>query len=269
MAGMKAVGKTRAGNARRRIQSIEVGFRVIRALEDESGPISLKTIAERSGMPASQAHLYLNSFIHEGFVYQDQYSGQYGLSSYAAQIGLSAMRQMDVVALSKPYLTAMNEETGCAVYLTIWGNRGPVIAAKLDGRYQGAMTMRIGYVFPLLTTTNGLVFAAYLPDSQLGDLLEESSRQTGSALRSKLSKRNLDSQLKAIRKQGYAMIETKINLGYTPITAPIFDCHSEITAAISILAPTWILGEKGSDNFVKLLCDAASELSRLIGYKQK
>ena len=56
------------GKPKRNIQSIEVGFKLIRALEEAPGPTSLKLLSKRAGMEPSKAHLYLVSFCNLGLV---------------------------------------------------------------------------------------------------------------------------------------------------------------------------------------------------------
>jgi DNA-binding IclR family transcriptional regulator len=68
--------------ARRSIQSIEVGFQLIRTLEEAPGPLSLKILSQRSGMEPSKAHLYLVSFCNLGLVTQEE-TGHYALGAYA------------------------------------------------------------------------------------------------------------------------------------------------------------------------------------------
>src|SRR4051812_49834488 len=91
--------------SRRRVQSIEVGFRVLRVLRMAEGPLPLREIAARAGMPPSKVHLYLVSFVRENMAYQDIQNGHYGLGSFAIQLGLAAIRQLDVVGLAADTLT--------------------------------------------------------------------------------------------------------------------------------------------------------------------
>ena len=59
--------KERAG-----IQSVEVGFSLVEALAQASGPLMLKDVAAAAGMSAAKAHRYLVSFQRIGLVTQDE-----------------------------------------------------------------------------------------------------------------------------------------------------------------------------------------------------
>src|ERR1700761_745352 len=82
----------RPAGQQRSIQSIEIGFRLIRALENAPGPLTLKELAMRAGMTPSKAHFYLVSFKRVGLVAQNADNGQYLLGRYALDLGLSALR---------------------------------------------------------------------------------------------------------------------------------------------------------------------------------
>src|SRR6478752_6562546 len=105
-----------AEQSRRRVQSIEVGFRVLRVLRTAEGPLPLREIAARAEMPPSKVHLYLVSFVREGMAHQDTKTGFYGLGSFAIQLGLAAIRQLDLVSAAREVLDELRDETGCAVY---------------------------------------------------------------------------------------------------------------------------------------------------------
>ena len=135
---------TVSGPARnqRRIQSIDVGFRLIRVLERANGKLPLSVIAEQADMPASKAHLYMVSFTQIGLIEQDPVSMRYGLGPYALQLGAAALRQLDVVQVARQGMEELQAETGLLVFLSVWGNRGPVIISKVESAIEMPFSMR-------------------------------------------------------------------------------------------------------------------------------
>ena len=53
------------------IQSISLGFRLLRAVTDSDAPVPLKTLAAAAAMSPSKARMYLISFIETGLVTQN------------------------------------------------------------------------------------------------------------------------------------------------------------------------------------------------------
>jgi len=168
-----AAGSKEAARAKpqRNIQSIEVGFRLIRALEQAPGPMSLKLLSQRAGMEPSKAHLYLVSFCNLGLVRQED-SGYYALGSYALQLGLAALNKIDLAHLARKVLHELRDETGEAVSLAVHGDKGPVIVAKADGLKDDPLVIRLGRTLRVSNSAAGRIFLTYSDADSVRRLLE-------------------------------------------------------------------------------------------------
>jgi len=247
----------------RRIQSIEVGFQVIRAMEAAEGALPLRDIAAAAGMPASKVHLYLVSFVREGMAYQDPATGHYGLGPFAIQLGLSAIRQLDVVELAQAELISLQQTLGFASYLSLWGDRGPGIVSKVDGQRQGSLAVRLGYVLPLLSSATGQVFMAYLDDSETRAVREE---QMASGSNSDQAGADLDLIARTVRKQGYSMTINNINSSFAAVSAPVLGFNGRIAAALTVLGSERLLTGATKKPTIEAVCSAARHLSARLGF---
>ena len=254
-----------AEQSRRRVQSIEVGFRVLRVLRMAEGPLPLRDIAARAGMPPSKAHLYLVSFVRENMAYQDAQTGYYGLGSFAIQLGLAATRQLDVVTLASESLTELRDKTDCAIYLTLWGDRGPCIVAKADGRLQGAFSVRLGYILPLTTTATGLVFLAHLPEYELARARAAQDAYDAARDSRAPAEEEIAEAVEKVRKLGYASTVGRLNRNFAGIAAPIFDYSNKIAATLTLLGPSEYIARAKQKEFVRALLDAANDVSQRMG----
>ena len=251
--------------ARRRIQSIEVGFRIVRALLSAQRPSPLRDIAAAAGMAPSKAHLYLASFVREGMAFQDPQTGHYGLGPFAARLGLSAIRQLSIVDEARSYLRQLCDRTGCAAYLSILGETGPAIVSKADGISHGVFSVQLGYVLPLTTSATGQIFLAYIPRARRTALLDREYAGSARNRDSYLPREKLEAALAKVVKRGFATTSGQINANFVAAAAPVFDYNAEVAAALTVL---------GSDRYltsVKLkvaasdLLEMAAGLSRAIG----
>lgn len=258
----------------RGVQSVEVGFKIIRALEVAERPMPLRDIAAAADLSPSQAHIYLVSFIREGLAYQDASTGHYGLGRFAIQLGLSAIRQLDVVAFAQEELMGLQKSTGFAAYLSLWGNRGPSIVAKVDGFIQGSLTVRLGYVLPLLTSATGHVFVAYLEDELTRDLRQEeianarTSPANGDVSGDAPLPNDVGKLIKSVRSSGFAMTTNSINSNFGAVAAPVFDFSGRIVAALTILAPIRLIAARKKETVTALL-DATTRLSTRLGHGER
>jgi len=259
---MDASGK--GSPARRRIQSIEVGFRVIRALLSAQGPTPLRDIAAAAGMAHSKAHLYLASFVREEMAFQDPQTGHYGLGPFAVRLGLSAMRQLSIVDEARPFLRQLSDLTGCATYLSVLGNTGPAIVSKAEGNRHGVFSVQLGYVLPLTHSATGQIFLAHISRVRRTELLDREYANP-SKDRPPVAREKLESRLSKVLKQGFATTAGQLNTSFVAASAPIFDYNGEIAAAMTILGPERYLTSARLKTFLVKLRETAGELSLAMG----
>lgn len=239
---------------KRRVQSIEVGFRVIRVLQRAHEAMALRDIAKAADMPPSKAHLYLTSFMREGLVTQNAQTGRYALGPYATELGLSAIRQLSVVEAAQAEMAELTAQTGCATYLSVFTEYGPAIVSKVDGNRQGAFTVRLGHVLPMASSATGLVFLAFLPQAQtyLSEMSDTEKLPT-------------PEQLATVRKQGYTTTSGLINANFAAISAPVFDYSDGLAAALTLLGPDKYLAGTRTQACIDQVLAAASRISAKMG----
>jgi len=259
----KMSGKTsgKASGQQRSIQSIEIGFTLINALERSEGPLSLKDVAQRAGMSASKAHFYMVSFKRVGLVTQYEDSGHYALGRYALDLGLSALRRLDLVEISREAMRTLSTEIGESVFLSVWGNHGPTIVFKVDGPRRIPMTLQIGYVLPLLKSATGRIFLSYLPAQQTAVYLRDEVAALAPTVREALDGEKLKQR---VRQHQLAETDSLLNDGFTGVSAPIWNHQGELAGAITIISPS-DNPSAGTPRKVGLLRDTARMLSRSLG----
>ena len=211
----------------RRIGAIEVGFRLVRVLEAADGPLPLKELSERAGMPPSKAYAYVASFVHEGLLVQDTVTGRYGLGPFAMSLGVAALRQSDLVDITRRDSEALSEATTCSVMLCTWGNRGPAIVYRVDGKRRGPTSVRVGYILPLWRSASGRVFLSHLPASETAALL--AGEESG------LDPAEVREAVTRVRADGFAV--TGDGSEFTGIAAPILDHDGHVVAALTLSRP--------------------------------
>jgi DNA-binding IclR family transcriptional regulator len=243
----------------RRIRSIEVGFRLIHALEQAGRRLSLKDVARLAGMPPSKAHLYMVSFLRLGLVVQDPVTMRYGLGPYVVQLGLSAIRQLELADVARAPMEALSERTGLAVFLSIWGNQGPTIVLKLDGRWEIPLSVRQGYVLPILASATGQVFLAHLPERETAPLVAREAQ-----LVPELAAR-AQAGLAEVRATGLAVSDQQLNPGFAAMSAPVFDHEGRIAAALTGLGMRTAVALDRDGPTAQAVAMAAAGISRALG----
>ena len=207
------------------IQSVEIGVALLKLLADAPGPMPLAKLAELAGMPRSKAHKYLASFVRCELVNQSVAGGPYDLGPLALELGLASMRRLDVIEMGQQALNALRDELATTASLAIWANRGPTIVRWAETGDIATRAVQLGTVFPVLASTLGLVFAAFLDSRMTADLIRSELAMTnGPAAWAGLKRiSDVDALLTKVRRNGLATsAKSVIAPGVASIAIPVF-----------------------------------------------
>ncbi len=252
---------TRRANARG-IQSIEIGYRILIAIQQGPHALALKTIAARTKMSPSAVHNYLTSFIRTGMVCADT-RGHYRLGPALAALGLSAARHVDQFELLREKAIALSERTGLGVAVLTWNpQQGPIIIFNKWNPKDFVFELRNGPV-GILSTAGGHVFATHLPtEVTLPVLLRETGRTEDRAAE---CRQLLEEIGKSVREAGYAKVMLAALPGYGALSVPVWDSGGAVPYALSITAPAELMDFEPDGEHIAALLECGREVSRLLG----
>jgi DNA-binding IclR family transcriptional regulator len=242
------------------IQSVEVAAMILRALIDAGRPLALKDLARLAHMHPGKAHRYLVSLARTELVAQDNISGHYGIGPMAIALGLSGLRNVDVVRFATAMLPALRDEINETVLLSIWSPQGPVVFALEESSRPVSMNIRVGSILPILSTATGRVFAAFLPREAVAGLIEAEQRRSAKFSETKI--------LQETHERGIAAVEGTLVPGVNAISVPVFDHKDRIAAVIGALGRTEELDVDPKGRVARVLLNAADELSRRMGREE-
>jgi len=246
----------------RHIQSIEIGFRLIRVLAEAGSKLPLKILSARADMPPGKAHLYLVSFMRIGLVVQDAATMHYGLGPYALQLGVAALQQISLADLARTPLDELNARFELPAYLSLWGRMGPFIAVKFDADLPTPFTIKVGFVFPLLSTATGNIFLAHMPKRETDPLVVREGKLDPEMLGRR------DAIAAQVRKDGLAISKGHLFRGFSAIAAPIFDHTGALAGSITLLGIGSQIDRSPGGPVATQVREAAQKLSRELGYPQ-
>ena len=96
-----------AADPRAGIQSVEVGFALLKALSSSRQAMMLRDLASSANMSPAKAHRYLVSFQRLGLVVQDITTNRYDLGPSALRMGLASLSRLDAVRLGRAAIPAL------------------------------------------------------------------------------------------------------------------------------------------------------------------
>ncbi len=254
--------------SRRGIQSIEIGGRLLIALVDEGGPMSLGDLARKAGMPSAKAHPYLVSFASFGLIEQDPLTGRYELGPFALQLGLISLHLLDPVRIAIPIITQLAAEIDHTIGLSVLGNQGPTIIYIAESSYPIHVNMRTGTVMSIQSTATGRVFAAFLPPRQVERMINQERRHGIAAAfgAANIKATSLEELLSDVRKRGMARVQGEPIPGINAICAPVFEHTGAIRLGITAIGPSGSFDVSWNGEIARRITACARDLSRRLGY---
>lgn len=228
------------------VQSVDTALRVLSALVEMGPPLMLKTVAERAEMPPPKAHRYLVSFCRGGLAERDPSSGGYRLGPLAVRLGLAALRHMHVVNVGAQALAELRDELGYTAGLAIWGGAGPTFVRFEETNDALIVSGRPGSVMPLLSSSTGRVFGAYMPRSITDPFLRKElagKRHPGATPSSvpRMTRDEMEALFERVREHGLAQVRGDLNPALHGLSAPVFDHTGAIAGVISVMGPAGVI----------------------------
>jgi len=266
---VRNLGRDPGERGQRAVQSIEVGGRLLLALANSPGPLTLKDLAAQSDLPPSRAHPYLVSFGKLRLVEQDPTTGQYALGPAALQLGLTCLHQLDPLKAALPVAQELAASTGHAVALAVWGNFGPTIVRMIEARQPLHVAMRAGTVMSILGTATGRAFAAVMPQERIEHAMSgplgDPDGQRAPLLKHRA--KELRDAADEVREHGVARAEGRPIPGVNAFSAAAFDHEGEPALVITALGHQDRFPADWNSSAAQAVRVAAAEISTRLGWR--
>lgn len=252
----------------RRVQSIEVGGRLLAVLADAGGPLMLRDIARRAGLSPAQAHSYMVSFRRLGLVDQDAAAGRYRLGPFALSLAIARMRSFDPYRRAANAVADLAVETGLTVFVVVWGSYGPTVLQVQEAADQIHTSTRPGTVFSVSGTASGRAFAAFLPDDLIRSAVADERRDPQPRrIGPPAAPEALTRAVIHARQYGYTRLDRPVIPGVNAIAAPVFDHAGQMQMAITLVGGVGTLIDAPGSPQVGDLLRFTAQLSREMGWR--
>ena len=146
-----------------RVQSIERAFAVLSALGD--GPSGVTTIAGRARLPKSTVARLLRALQAEEAVEQSPVDGRYRLGPRVVTLAAGLAASPSLLAIARPYLATLAEETGEAAGLSIPDGRDVHYVEQVGTPNPVSIRDWTGTRVPMHAVSSGQVFLAHASSS--------------------------------------------------------------------------------------------------------
>jgi DNA-binding IclR family transcriptional regulator len=252
----------------RPIQTLDRSLAILEVLAQGGKPLTLSEIAEHVGLDRSTVYRFLGAMELRNMVQQDE-NNRYKLGLKTVELGYAALEEMDLRLVAKPVLRQLVDNFNETANLSVLVGTEVMYVDQVESSNMIKMFARIGSRAPAYATGAGKALLAFLPPAEFEMLLSKitfhqytNRTTTGPEL--------FRSSLSQIRLQGYALDFGELEEGVNCVAVPIFDWKGYPAAALSISGPSSRVTEEFiGGQLARILVEAASEVSRKLGYRQE
>jgi DNA-binding IclR family transcriptional regulator len=239
--------------------------RVIEALRDEPGGLTLQDLSSRTGYVKSSVHRILQSLRRHGYIEQDANGGRYRLGMQLLILASGFISRIELVKVGRPYLDELVEKFNENAYLAeLRGVKGffvEVREAPLDLRI--AAGPRLAEVM-FHATAAGKAMAAYLPEEGRAAILR-AAKLPALTERTRTDPSDVEKDWAEIRERGYAINDEETVVGAAFLAAPVFDSRERVCGSIAVGVPKVRFSPALAEDVTLYILDACRRLSEKLG----
>jgi IclR family transcriptional regulator, acetate operon repressor len=237
-------------------QSVDRAAELVTLVVRAEGPISFTQLVEQTGLARSTASRLLQALERNGIL-ERNHEGLFRGGALFAHYANRFDRVESLAAAAQPMLERIAEETDETVNLGVPSGDTVVHAAQIDSNFILGATNWIDVEVPPHCSALGKVLYAFdalrLPKGRL------EARTPASVTDPAV----LETQLEAIRREGYAVTRGEVEDGLDALAAPVRDPRGRVIAAIGVSGPSFRL-ESAHRKVGELLVDETDRLTRIL-----
>ena len=257
---MPNIDTPKTDSTRPSIQVLERTNDLLNILARHNQPLSLKFLAEESGLNISTTHRILNDLVLARMVHRPS-SGHYQLGMRLLELGNLVKARLNVRAIALPIMRRLQQQIGQTINLSIRQNDEIVYIERAFSERSGMQVVRaIGGHAPLHLTSTGKLFLSTFDKAALLDYAKRTQLK-GHTANSINSLEKLAKELETVRETQTARDHEELEMGVSCMAAAIYDDAHQVIAGLSISSPANHMQE----SWLVLLHDAARDISRAMG----
>jgi IclR family transcriptional regulator, carbohydrate utilization repressor len=246
------------------IQVLERMFTLIDVLASRDEAMSLKEIAQKTGLHPSTTHRILNDLTLGRYVDRPE-AGSYRLGMRLLELGNAVKSRLDVREAAMAPMRELHKLIQQPVNLSMRQGDEIVYIERAYSERSGMQVVRaIGGRAPLHLTSVGKLFLA-VDDAVKVRAYANRTGLVGQTKTSLTDIHLLERELSRVRQYGTARDNEELEIGVRCMAAGIYDDQNKLVAGLSISAPADRIDEAWLDK----LQSTAAEISTSLGYKGK
>ena len=243
------------------VPAIDRAVRIMSLLQTE-GDMTLAEIAEATRLHKSSVHKIVVTLDYHGLLDRDAVTRKYSLGVALSDLGRTALDNIDVRHMAKPFLKQLVDFSGETAALAILRDTRMVIVDIEEAQVQIRVSLNVGMSSPATTTSNGKAVLAWLPEGRIKEIID--SEGLPAKTKTSITKPGIfRNELAAVRARGYATDYEEFEQGISGVSAPILNKGVPI-GALSLAIPAFRLAKAKVPKYGRKCAELAAQLSNML-----
>ncbi|MCF7549961.1 helix-turn-helix domain-containing protein [Pseudonocardia sp. WMMC193] len=252
------------GGDRDYVQSLERGFAVLLAFDEELTHPTLAELAAKTGFSRPAVRRLLITLQRLGYVAND--GTRWSLTPRVLSIGQHYTATRAMIEFAQPHLLRLAERTGESASLAELDGFDAVYVARVPVRRIMSINVAVGTRVPAHATSMGRVLLAWSGPVAVTRFLEQAPLNALTR-RTVTDPAQLRLVLSQVRGDGFSIVDGELEEGLLSAAAPVRDRTGRVVAALASSTSAGRLApDRLRDETVPLLCEIADGLSAQLGY---
>lgn len=247
------------------VQSIDRAFEILETLAVEKDGLGVTEIGNRIGLHKSTVHRLITSMAERGYIEKNRDTGMYRLGLKFVELCSLYLNNVELKTEAQPYLRNLSRQLGQPVHLATLLDGEAVYIDKIENFNSIRMYSAIGKRIPVHCTAVGKVLISEQDSDEIIKFLE-GKELTANTENTITDLGQLLKEIAEVKKMGWARDDEEHEVGIRCIAAPIYDYRKRIIAAISTSGDKNIVSPHRDKEIVQYVLNAASSISKRMGY---
>jgi len=244
--------------------TFDKGLKILDLFTTERPRMTLRDVAEISGMSKPTALRLLNTLEANGYLMRDK-SKAYCLGLKFLELGNCVAERLDVRHIAMPHMEELLIRSDQAVNLVIRDGLEAVYIEKRETSHPVRMYTRIGRRAPLYAGACPRALIAFLPEKEQAEIISQLEFKPYTPA-SPSNIEELKERIARERAWGYTFSQGELFTGTAALGMPIRDHSRKVIGAISISGPYGNFIEERREYLLAALSRCVDAISRELGY---
>jgi len=249
-------------------------LRVLNALswivQEQAQDVGVRELAAVLKVSPSTAHRLLNDLMKVDFVKQDRQTGRYSISLEFLRLAYLAISHLSLEEVATAHMRRLSDVCNETSLLGVYDSSRleMMFMAIVESSHRLRYSIDLNKWFPLHIGASGLSILAHLDDAKIASVVKRANLGSLSE-RSVIQLSRLDKELRAIRKNGYAITYGVRTPGVVGLAAPVFDGSGGVIGTICLAIPETRFNKSNELRLANLMIACAQEVTKAVGGKAK